>query len=31
LKEMFIGITPDKIMRVIERLKDALKELEELT
>ena len=31
LKEIFIGITPDKIMRVIERLKDALKELEELT
>jgi len=30
LKEMFIGITPNKIIKVVERLRDALKELEEL-
>jgi len=30
LKEIFISITPDKIMKVVSRLKEALRELEEL-
>jgi len=30
LKEMFIGIAPDRIVKVVDRLKEALRELEEL-
>jgi hypothetical protein len=30
LKEIFIGIAPDKVMKVVGRLRDALRELEEL-
>jgi len=30
LKEIFIAITPDKIMKAVNKLKEALKELEEL-
>jgi len=30
LKEIFMGVAPDRVMKVVGRLRDALRELEEL-